>query len=377
MSNNIDEMYMRQAIHLAKQGEYGAKPNPMVGCVIVANQQIVGEGCHLQYGQAHAEIHALQQAKELAKGATLYVTLEPCAHTGKTGPCVNAVIQAGIKHVVIAAGDPNPQVNGKGVQLLQEAGILVTQGVLTQEAKALNPGFYSRFQRSRPYVRAKLGMSFDGKIAMKTGESQWITSTDARADVQKWRARSCAIVTTAATVIQDDCRLTVRDIPGAKQPLRILFDTQLKTPQSSQIFSQAGKTVVAVSCTKHTSQAISAWQNKVQGEVECIALSEENEHVDFNALLAWLTEKTVNEVMIEAGAQFVGALLEKGLIDELLVYVAPKLLGNNSISMAHLPSIHQLNENIQGKYLSIDKIGTDARFRIAISDFARRHHDHS
>ena len=373
-----DILYMRQAIALARQGEFTARPNPMVGCVIVANSEIVGQGSHLQCGEAHAEINALKQAANAAKGATAYVTLEPCAHVGRTGPCVDALIQAGIKRVVIATQDPNPLVSGKGIKALEAAGILVTQGVLSHEAKSLNPGFFSRMQRQMPYVRVKLGMSLDAKVAMNDGQSQWITSSEARFDVQKWRAKSAAILTTSSTLLQDNCRLTVREIEGVVTPLRVVLDTHLKSPPNSQLFCEPGKVVVAVS-EKVSANKIDDWLQAVNSsDVDCIGLPLDSEqHVDFSVLLAWLADNDVNDLLVEAGGHFLGALLEAGLVDELLVYVAPKLLGNNTVSMANLPNIHTLSEHINGEYIDIDKIGPDIRLRIALSEFARLQHAHS
>ncbi len=372
-----DNGYMRQAIELAKQGEFNARPNPLVGCVIVINGQMVGQGSHLQCGEAHAEIHALKQAAHLAKGATAYVTLEPCAHTGKTGPCVVALIAAGIQRVVIATLDPNPLVAGKGAAALEAAGIQVTIGVLAKEALSLNPGFFSRMMRRKPYVRAKLGMSLDAKVAMQNGESQWITSTAARQDVQKWRARSGAILTTSATLCQDDCRLTVRDIDNVSPPHRIIVDRQLQSPPSSQLFALPGKTTVVVADNLPTA-ILESWLQAVGNEeVECIGLPLNQQHIDIAVLLDWLAEVAVNDLFIEAGGHFVGALLQAQLIDELLVYVAPKLLGNHTIGMANLPTIACLGEHIAGEFICVEKIGSDLCLRIALSDFSRIHHDHS
>lgn len=380
MSNELDNTFMRQAIALAKQGQFSARPNPMVGCVIVANGQVVGRGAHLQCGQAHAEINALAEAKEKAQGATAYVTLEPCSHTGKTGPCVLALINAGIKKVVIALLDPNPLVNGKGCQMLKAAGIEVINEVLPHEARSLNAGFFSRMTRQRPYVRVKMGMSLDGKTAMQNGQSQWITSEQSREDVQQWRARSGAIVTTAKTLIKDNCRLTLRDFEGSQHiipPLRIVLDRNLESPTNSQLFSLPGKVVMVIS-SQVPSSTINAWLDKVPSdEVECIGLPLKNQHIDFGVLLDWLAEVEVNEVLVEAGAELVGALLEDALVDELLVYVAPKLLGSNTKGMAHLASIQQLEQHIKGEFLSLDRIGPDIRLTVALSDFARAYHDHS
>ncbi len=377
IDNQQDSTYMSRALSLAKQGEFSAHPNPMVGCVIVANEGVVGQGSHLRCGEAHAEINALKEAGTHAQGATLYVTLEPCAHTGRTGPCVDAIIQAGIKRVVIATLDPNPLVCGKGVNALAAAGILVTQNVMTAEAMRLNPGFFSRITRQKPYVRAKLGMSLDAKVAMQNGQSQWITSKEARDDAQRFRGRSGAILTTSATLLQDNCRLTVRDIEGVGTPLRVVMDTHLKSPANSLLFKEPGKVIVAVS-EKVSPQVIDDWLQAVNSsDVDCIGLPLNQQHVDFTMLLDWLTENEVNDVFVEAGGHFLGALIQEGLVDELLVYVAPKLMGNNTMGMAHLPHIQQLNEHIDGEYIEVERVGSDIRLRIALSDFARLHHGHS
>lgn len=372
-----DNDFMRQAIALAKQGQFGAHPNPLVGCVIVANGKVVGQGSHLQCGEAHAEIHALHDAGDAAKGATAYVTLEPCAHTGKTGPCYEALIQAGITRVVIANRDPNPLVNGKGIAALIAAGIAVTTDCLTFEAMSLNPGFFSRIQRQRPYVRVKLGMSLDAKVAMSNGESQWITSPQARQDAHVWRAKSGAILTTYPTLAKDDCRLTARDLENVRQPMRVVLDSQLQSQPQSAMFAEEGNTIVVVS-EKLSATSINEWLLDVgYTNVDCIGLPQIGQHIDMNVLLAWLADVEINDLLIEAGAHFVGALIEQGLVDELLVYVAPKLLGNNTIAMANLPAIAHLYEHINGKFIDVDKIGPDVRLRIALSDFARAHHDHS
>lgn len=378
MSNTtLDHEFMRQAIALAKQGEFAAHPNPLVGCVIVSDGKVVGQGSHLRCGEAHAEIHALNEAGEAAKGATAYVTLEPCAHTGRTGPCYEALIKAGVKRVVVANKDPNPLVNGKGIAALTAAGIAVETDCLALEAMRLNPGFFSRIQRQKPYVRVKLGMSLDAKVAMSNGESQWITSPQARQDVHLWRARSGAILTTYATLAKDDCRLTVRGIENTKQPMRVVVDQHLQSSPQSAMFAESGNTTVVVA-DSFPVESIKEWLLDVgYANVDCVGLPLQNQHIDMNVLLAWLADLEINDVLIEAGAHFVGALLAQGWVDELLVYVAPKLLGNNTIGMAHLPAIQQLAEHINGEYIDVEQIGPDVRLRIALSDFARAHHDHS
>lgn len=375
--SDLDNDFMRQALALAMLGQYTAHPNPRVGCVLVKDHQIVGQGYHWQTGTPHAEIHALQQAKAAAKGATCYVTLEPCVHVGRTPPCINALIEADIKRVVIASLDPNPLVAGKGVKALQEAGIAVSVGILQNEAQTLNKGFFSRMQRRRPYVRGKIGMSLDGRVAMASGESQWITCPEARTDVQRWRARSGAILTGCQTVKQDNCRLTVRQLEllelfqtqHFQQPLRVIVDSRLTVNPLADIFRQEGKTAVA---SLHA-QAFKEWTKKVPtGAVECIALPEKEGHVDLQALIEWLGEKEINDVLVEAGPTLMGALLQEALIDELLIYMAPKLLGNDARPMANLPGMTRLQDHIGASFTEVEAIGQDLRLVVKLSDFARK-----
>jgi diaminohydroxyphosphoribosylaminopyrimidine deaminase/5-amino-6-(5-phosphoribosylamino)uracil reductase len=357
---NQDSIFMQRALSLAEMGQYTSHPNPRVGCILVQENQIVGEGLHWQAGDLHAECNALQDAKEKAYGATAYVTLEPCAHHGRTGPCVDALIQANVKRVVVAALDPNPLVSGKGIQKLQEAGITVEVGLLEKEALALNKGFYSRMKRQRPYVRAKIAMSLDGRVAMKNGMSQWITSSEARQQGHLWRARSGAILTGKGTVLQDNCRLTVRDIErlGLKnenlfrQPLRVIIDSTLSVPATAAIFHQPGKTIVATS-------ELANMQQEYGSQVEVIAFAEKNGYVDLQAVLFWLGKQEINDVLVEAGPTLVGALLQENLIDELLIYIAPKLLGSDAKPMAALPGFSQLSDQITGEFERFEVVGQD------------------
>lgn len=354
---------MQQALVLAKRGEYSTHPNPRVGCLIVRDNQIVGEGWHERTGDHHAEIHALRQAKEKAYGATCYVTLEPCAHFGRTPPCVNALIQAKIKKVIIATLDPNPLVQGKGVEALRQHGIEVEIGLGECEAKALNRGFFSRMQRQKPYVRAKMAMSLDGRTAMASKESQWITGESARKDGQHWRALSDAILTTGATVRQDNCRLTVREGEPVSQPLRIIADTKGTVPDTAAIFHQPGRTLVALS--KNNIPAVG-------GRFSYIALPEKEDHIDLEALLTYLAkEEQINEVLVEAGPTFLGGLLKENLVDELLVYLAPKLLGHQAAPLAYLADLIYLRDHIQGELIACDKIGTDCRLILKMNDFGK------
>jgi len=292
-----DMAFMSRAIELARHGLYTTKPNPRVGCVIVKNNQIIAEGFHHKAGEAHAEINALKKLKNIndAKDATVYVTLEPCSHTGKTPPCCNALINAGIARIIYGMRDPNPQVNGSGLNKLQKAGIKVDGPILEAACRALNPGFIKRMQTGLPYVRCKLAMSLDGRTAMASGESQWITGEPAREDVQQLRAQSCAIITGVNTILQDDPALTVRSEKLAaaakeKQPLRVILDRKNRTPKQAKVFQQPGETLVV------------------------------NNSDDLKSVLKMLGDKQCNEVLIEAGATLAGTFAQQGLIDEFIIW---------------------------------------------------------
>lgn len=334
-----DQAYMAQALRLAEQGLYSTHPNPRVGCVLVAGEQVVGKGWHVRAGEPHAEVHALREAGVLARGATAYVTLEPCSHHGLTPPCAEALVQAGVKRVVIAMQDPNPQVAGRGIALLREQGIDVDvlSGELNTAARALNCGFVKRMEQGLPFVRLKLAMSLDGRTAMASGESQWITGPDARADVQLLRARSSAIITGADTVITDNARLTVRadvlplsaeqrDLALSRVPLRIVIDGRLRVPTDVAFFT-AGPVLVVTHQTPPSNTA----------EIEYIQLPEKNGHIDLQALLPELARRGINELMVEAGPQLAGALMQTGLVDELYIYMAGMLLGSSAQPLMQLP----------------------------------------
>lgn len=334
-----DQLYMAQALRLAEQGLYSTHPNPRVGCVIVIDQQVVGQGWHRRAGEPHAEVHALRQAGARAKGATAYVTLEPCSHHGLTPPCAEALVQAGVRRVVVAMQDPNPQVAGRGIAHLRAQGIQVDllSGELTGAARELNCGFVKRMEQGLPFVRLKLAMSLDGRTAMASGESQWITGPAARADVQSLRARSSAIMTGADTVMSDNARLTVRaqelplspelrDLALSRPPLRIVIDGRLRVPTDLAFFS-AGPVLVA---TYQTPPANTA-------SIEYIQLPENDGHVDLQALLQVLAQRGVNELMVEAGQQLAGAFVQAGLVDELYIYMAGVLLGSTAQPLMQLP----------------------------------------
>ena len=336
-----DHLYMSRALQLAERGLYTTSPNPRVGCVIVNQQKIVGEGAHLKAGEPHAEVHALQQAGALAKGATAYVTLEPCSHHGRTPPCADALLKAGVKTVIAAMVDPNPLVSGQGLAYLQSQGIATQSGLMQTQAKALNPGFVTRMVHQKPWVRCKVAASLDGKTAMENGHSHWVTSEAARQDVQHWRARSCAMLTGVGTVLADNPRLTVRDIPNARQPLRVVVDSTLRTPIEAHILQDSPTLIAYAQDPQQRAQQLKDLgvmlfhAPNAQGKV-CLA-----------TLLRHLASLQMNEVMVEAGQCLNGALMALKLIDELIMYYAPKLMGGAAHNMFAMPSLQHMDQAIQ------------------------------
>ena len=356
MFTALDYQFMARALQLAKKPLQAPHPNPRVGSVIVQDQQIVGEGFHPKAGLPHAEVFALLQAGDRAKGSTVYVTLEPCSHTGRTPPCANALIEANVQRVVIAAQDPNPKVAGSGIALLQQAGIQVEEGLLETQARELNKGFIKRMQSGLPWLRCKLAMSVDGRTAMANGESQWITGPHARRDVQHWRANVDAILSSRGTVAADNPKLTVRDleVEELRQPLRVIVDSQLRTAEDAQLFSQPGKVLLA--CIDDTCAAVYG------GKAEVVKLPASHDRVDLSALLHLLGSREINEVHTEAGAQLNGALLEAGLVDEMVIYVAPTLMGHKARPLFHLENIHSMMDRYLLECTDIRHIGNDLRF---------------
>jgi len=357
---------MAQALRLAERGLWTTDPNPRVGCVIVQAGEIVGEGWHEVAGGPHAEIHALKMAKDQAKGATCYVTLEPCCHHGRTPPCTEALIKAGVTRVVIAVPDPNPLVSGKGIEQLLKAGIIVNTGILSSEAESLNAGFLMRMRHNRPYVRCKMAMSLDGRTAMSSGESRWITSKDARVDVQALRARSSAILTGAGTVLADNPLLTVRpeELPSyppkppvIRQPLRVIVDSHLSTPPTARLLSLPGKTIIF---TASQTEAITTMLEKAGAQV--IYLPSRDSQIDLHAMCQKLAKDyEVNELLMETGATLAGCMLRSHLIDEIIIYLAPKLMGNQARGLFNLPHIESLNQHLALEILEIRAIGCDWR----------------
>ncbi len=352
----IDYQFMSQALQLARKGLYTTDPNPRVGCIIVKDGEVVGEGWHERAGEPHAEVHALHAAGNKAAGATVYVTLEPCCHHGKTPPCSEALIEAQIARVVVAMQDPHSRVAGQGLQQLREAGIEVATGILEAQAQALNPGFIKRMQTGRPYVRSKLAMSLDGRTAMASGESKWITSEAARQDVQRLRARSSAIVTGVGTVLADDPNMTVRLENTERQPLRVVVDTHLSMPVTARMLQQPGRTLV-MTCSEDDA----AREALEQAGAEVTRLPFSRDTVDMPAVLDTLGEMEVNEVLVETGATLSGAMLQAGLIDELIIYMAPILMGDDARGLFRLPGLASMEQKIGLEITDIRAVGKDWR----------------
>ncbi len=357
--HSVDRQFMQQALRLAEKGLYSTDPNPRVGCVVVKGGSVVGEGWHHRAGEPHAEINALHQAGGHARGATVYVTLEPCCHYGRTPPCSKTLVEAGVERVVVAMTDPNPRVAGQGLRELRSAGILVESGVLQEQAERLNPGFVSRMSRNRPWVRCKLAMSLDGRTAMASGESKWITSGEARADVHRLRARSSAIVTGIGTVMADDPSLNVRlPEPGdsPRQPLRVVLDRALRISPAARLFSLPGDVVIF---TAEVPQQRIDVITDLGAEVIPVPLGDNG--LDLMAVMRQLAQREVNEVMLEAGATLSGTMLQAGLIDELVIYLAPHLMGDAARGLFHLPGLERMEQRIELDIQEICAVGKDWR----------------
>lgn len=360
----LDAAYMARALELARKGVYSTHPNPRVGCVIVRDGAIVGEGWHVRAGEPHAEVHALRQAGDKAKGATAYVTLEPCSHHGRTPPCADALVHAGVARVVAAMQDPNPDVAGRGLLRLMNAGIAVQSGVLESEARALNKGFLKRMEHGMPYVRVKLAMSLDGRTAMASGESQWITGPEARSAVQRLRAQSSVVLTGADTVLADNARLTVRPdelglnaelsaLAATRPPLRVLIDGRLRVPLDAPFFTTGNALVV-------TCAAASARERYHDEGHELLALPSSGGHVDLRKLLVELAARGVNDVLVEAGPKLAGAFTRLGLVDEFQIFVAGKFMGSSARPLLDLP-LAQMSEALELKIVEMRAVGNDWR----------------
>ena len=350
---------MQRALHLAASAGNTTSPNPKVGCVIAHGEQIVGEGFHVQAGAPHAEVHALRQAGDLARGATAYVTLEPCSHTGKTPPCANALIDAGVAEVICAMVDPNPQVAGQGLVLLQAASIHTAHGLLSEQAQALNRGFLSRIQLNRPFVTLKLAASLDGKTALANGDSQWITGAAARADVHKERAIRNAIITGSGTVLADNPQLNVRGVACLKQPVRVVLDRQLHSPASAQIFDTTVAPTWLFTAAELDTSAYSA-----RG-VRCFAWEDAQAADSLKFILHTLAQEGINDAWVEAGATLSAAFMQQDCVDELVLYQAPKILGKHAMDLLPLQADAQvLAQESQWQTSSIETVGNDIKWRL-------------
>ena len=365
MFSGDDNRYMARALRLAERGLLTTDPNPRVGCVLVKEGRVVGEGWHERTGEPHAEVYALQEAGDLAAGATAYVTLEPCCHQGRTPPCTEALIAAGVARVVAAMEDPNPQVAGEGLSTLRRAGIDTCSGVLAAEAEQLNAGFVMRMREGRPRVRCKLAMSVDGRTAMASGESRWITGEAARRDVHRLRARSSAIMTGIETVLADDPSLTARPGDDAgdeiRQPLRVILDSQLRTPLAAGLLQMPGKTLLLTGVAEAERKT-----RLTQTGVEVVTLPLKDERLDLSAVLQYLGTLEINEVHLEAGATLCGALLQAGLIDELVIYMAPHLMGNAARGLFALPGLERMEQRIPLSISDIRAVGEDWRITATV-----------
>ncbi len=357
---------MARALRLAERGLFTTDPNPRVGCVVVSDGRVVGEGWHERAGSPHAEVHALQQAGSAAAGATAYITLEPCSHHGRTPPCADALIASGVSRAVVAMQDPNPQVAGQGLQALRDAGIEVADGLLEQEAELLNPGFVMRMRRGRPWVRCKLAMSLDGRTAMASGESQWITGPAAREDVHRLRARSSAIMTGIGTVLADDPSLTARlaghDGATLLQPLRVVIDSGLRLPPAARLLQQPGETLVVTALEDATGEAA-----LVRPGVSVVTLPTHGARPDLAAVMQYLARLEVNELHLEAGARLSGAMLDAGLVDELVIYMAPHLMGDTARGLFHLPGLEKMAQRIRLQLRDIRAVGEDWRITAGVA----------
>ena len=363
MKMNTDTTYIQRCIELALKGEYSSKPNPRVGCIIVKEGRVVAEGWHQFSGEVHAEVHALNQINNSASGAILYVTLEPCSHHGKTAPCCDAIIAAGISKVVYGMIDPNPVVTGKGIIKLKEAGIEVVGPVLADKCAELNPGFIKRMTTDLPYVRCKMAMSLDGRTAMASGESKWITGEEARHDVQLWRARSWALISGIETVLADNSSLNVRlDDVEVLQPLRVICDSKIRLPIDAKTLQTPGDILLVTAIEKAFKKP-----EFLVAEVEQVSLPNNDNKIDLHALLKFLAqEKECNEVLIEAGSTLAGAFIKAGLVDEIILYMAPKLLGHNGLPLFIIPGLEMMEDHLELEYTDVSLLGKDCRMRVRI-----------
>lgn len=359
--NAADSQWMAQALRLAELGLYTTSPNPRVGCVLVHDGKLIAEGWHRRAGEPHAEVHALRAAGASARGATAYVTLEPCSHHGRTPPCADALIATGVRRVVVATRDPNPLVAGQGIARLRAAGIDVECGLMEAAARELNLGFFSRMTRGTPWVRSKIAASLDGRTALANGSSKWITGETARRDVQHWRARSCAVLTGIGTVLADDPQLNVREPATERQPLRVVVDSGLRISPGARIL-QDGQILIYTACADAAKQ-----QTLNASGVEVVTLAGADGKVDLPGVLQNLGKRGINEVLVEAGHTLNGSLMQAGLVDELVLYFAPQLLGDAARGMADLGEITQLQQRVGLQWNDVRHVGNDLRIVVKIT----------
>jgi diaminohydroxyphosphoribosylaminopyrimidine deaminase/5-amino-6-(5-phosphoribosylamino)uracil reductase len=355
MLTAADHEFMEQALELAGRGLNTTTPNPRVGCVVVRDGAVVGTGWHEKAGMPHAEVLALKAAGARSRGATLYVNLEPCSHHGRTPPCVDAIIEAGVKRVVAAIQDPNPKVAGAGFAKLRAAGIAVERGLMEEEARELNIGFFARMTRGRPWVRMKIAASLDGRTALANGKSQWITGEAARQDGHRWRARACAVLTGFGTVRDDDPQLNVRGVDTTRQPLKIVVDSKFETSPSARLLKEGQTLVVGA-----VNDAMRIASLREAG-AETVIMPNEHSKVELFKLMQELARRELNEIHVEAGTKLNGSLLQAGVVDELLVYLAPSVIGDSGRGMFHLPEITELSRASLLKIREVGRIGADLR----------------
>jgi diaminohydroxyphosphoribosylaminopyrimidine deaminase/5-amino-6-(5-phosphoribosylamino)uracil reductase len=363
---DFEERAMRRALELAALGKRTTQPNPRVGCVITRGDTIVGEGWHQRAGEPHAEVFALREAGDSARGGTAFVTLEPCNHHGRTPPCTEALIAAGVSRVIYACGDPNPRVDGSGAARLRAAGIDTATGLLAAEGEELNLGFFKRMRTGRPWLRLKLAASLDGRTALASGESRWITSPESRADVHRFRAESAAILSTSATVLADDPELTARtDVAPSRQPLRIVLDRHLRVPSAARLFAAPGEVVrlTAAAEARATTGAAGRSHTTAGARIEAIAADADG-RLNLEAALAWMGGAGLNEIWTEAGPTLAGSLLQRKLVDEVVLYLAPKLLGPDARPLAMLAEPLRLADVDAWRIDDLRQIGPDIRIML-------------
>ncbi|HET7765813.1 MAG TPA: bifunctional diaminohydroxyphosphoribosylaminopyrimidine deaminase/5-amino-6-(5-phosphoribosylamino)uracil reductase RibD [Burkholderiales bacterium] len=361
-----DRELMRQALALAERGLYTTTPNPRVGCVLVNDGNVVGTGWHEKAGLPHAEVLALKAAGERARGATLYVNLEPCSHHGRTPPCADAIVAAGVKRVVAAMQDPNPNVAGAGFARLRAAGIEVGHGLMENEARELNIGFVARMSRGRPWVRMKIAASLDGRTALANGKSQWITGEAAREDGHRWRARACAILTGHGTVRDDDPQLNVRGVDTPRQPLKVVVDSRFETPLSARLLKD-GKTLIVGAVNE--AKRIDALKN---AGADAVVVPNERGKVELFKLMEELARRELNEIHVEGGTKLNGSLLRAGVVDELLVYLAPSVIGDSGRGMFSLPELTDLSQKMSVTIREVERVGADLRLRARVTSSGAR-----